>query len=68
MNKQALKALTARHGETLTDLAHVLGITENRLADKISGHNREDFTLNDIAETRKHYHLSAEQVELVFFQ
>lgn len=68
MNKQALRAIMASNGEVYDDLAEVLGITTPTLSDKINERNRAGFTQNEITKIKQHYHLSAEQIDLIFFE
>lgn len=67
MNKQALRAVMASKGEVYNDLAKVLDITTSTLSDKINERSHAGFTQNEIFKIKQHYHLSAEQIDLIFF-
>lgn len=66
MNKNKLKSVMALHGDTMRDLAGVLGISPQSVSDKINERNTE-FKQGEIAIIKDRYNLSAEQVESIFF-
>lgn len=65
MNTQLLKSKIIENGETQAQLAQAIGMSASNLNDKING--KVAFRQNDIAAIRQHYHLSAEDVDLIFF-
>lgn len=65
MNTQLLKSKIIENGETQAQLAQAIGMSASNLNDKING--KVAFRQNDIAAIRKHYHLSPEDVDLIFF-
>lgn len=67
MNKTALRVVMMQHSETYEDLAKVLGIAVPTLSDKINGKTSRGFTQPEIVTIKDHYRLSAEQVDLIFF-
>lgn len=67
MNKTALRVVMLDHEETYNDLAEVLGITAPTLSDKINSRVDCGFTQPEILTIKEHYHLSPEQVDLIFF-
>lgn len=67
MNKTALRVVMMQNSETYEDLAGVLGIAVPTLSDKINEKTSRGFTQPEIAAIKDHYHLSAEQIDLIFF-
>ncbi|MGI5825668.1 MAG: XRE family transcriptional regulator [Bacillota bacterium] len=67
MNKNALCAVMVGSGETQDDLAKIIGISLSRLNAKINGWNGAMFTQREIIVIKKHYKLTAEQVDNIFF-
>ena len=65
MNTQMLKGKIAEHGDTQAQLAEAMGISASNLNDKING--KVSFRQNEIAAIRDRYHLSAQEVDLIFF-
>ena len=65
MNEQLLKAKMAEHGDTQAELAKAIGISPSNFNDKLKG--KVSFRQSDIAAIRQRYHLSAEEVDLIFF-
>lgn len=66
MNKELLRSIMALHGETNKDLADLLDITEQTISAKIN-ENGAEFKQGEIAKIRKHYQLTPEQVDAIFF-
>lgn len=66
MNKNLLNSFMARKGETQLDLAKLLGISLSRANAKIN-ENGAQFTQTEISIIKKHYALSAIDVDLIFF-
>lgn len=60
-----LKGKIVENGDTQADLAAALGISASNLNDKING--KSSFRQNEIAAIRNRYHLSAADVDLIFF-
>lgn len=65
MNKNMLKAKIVEHGETQAQLAAALGISASNLNDKING--KVSFRQNEIGAIKGRYHLTAAEVDLIFF-
>ncbi len=65
MNSQLLKSKMVEFGDTQADLAAAIGISASNLNDKING--KVSFRQSDIAAIRRRYHLTAEEVDLIFF-
>ena len=66
MNKELLRYYMALHGDTNKELAALLGRTEQSVSSKINEKGTE-FKQGEIAKIRDRYHLSAEQIEAIFF-
>lgn len=63
MKNNYLKSKIVLHGETMEDLAKILGITIQTLSRKIAG--QADFTQTEMNVIRDHYNLSdSEYVEI----
>ena len=65
MNGQLLKSKIVEFGDTQARLAAAIGISASNLNDKING--KVSFRQSDIASIRARYHLSAEEVDRIFF-
>lgn len=65
MNTQLLKSKIVEFGETQAQLAQAIGISPSNLNDKING--KVSFRQDDIAAIRNRYHLTADDVDLIFF-
>lgn len=65
MNTNRLKAKIVENGDTQTNLAVALGISLSNLNDKING--KADFRQNEIAAIKGRYHLTADDVDAIFF-
>lgn len=66
MNSQALKAKMVEFGDTQAQLAAAIGVSASNLNDKING--KVSFRQDDIAMIRYRYHLTPEEVDLIFFE
>lgn len=66
MNKQMLRSIMVLHNDTNKTLSEYLGISEKSVNDKINERGTE-FKQSEIAAIRKRYHLSDEQVSVIFF-
>lgn len=67
MNKQKLRAVLALQGDTQRSLAEYLGISENRLSNKINGTGGADFNQTEIMLIKEKFGLSSEQLDEIFF-
>lgn len=67
MNKNELRAEMVRNGDTAESLAEAIGITLGTFSKKINGVNGNDFRQHEIQIIRDRYNLSAEKVDLIFF-
>ena len=65
MNKNEFKSIVAKNGETLQQLATAMGLYASGISDRLNG--KVPFRQNEIAFIRKRYHLSASEVDLIFF-
>ena len=65
MNKNEFKAVIAKNGETQTQLAAAMGLNPSGISDRING--KIPFRQNEIAFIRDRYHLSAKEVDRIFF-
>lgn len=66
MNSALLKSFMVKNGDNQTALAEYLGISLSNLNAKING-NGTDFRQNEIAAIRSRYHLTADEVDAIFF-
>lgn len=66
LNKYALKEVVDKNNDTLQNLANYLGIHVNTLYEKIKA-KRYDFTRDQIFKIKERYNLTAEQIDLIFF-
>ena len=66
MNTNLLKSKMIEHGDTQAQLAEAIGISASNLNEKIKG--KVSFRQKDIAAIRARYHLSAEEVDHIFFE
>lgn len=65
VNTKMLKAKIVENGDTQAQLAAALGISASNLNDKING--KVSFRQNEIAAIRNKYHLTAVEVDTIFF-
>lgn len=66
MNGNELRAEMARHGDSGTKLAELMGIKQNTFSYKING-KFEGFTQNEIQFLIDRYNLSSEAIWRIFF-
>lgn len=66
MNKNLLMSVLAKHGNNQSDLAEILGLSLSRTNAKINETGAQ-FTQNEIATIKAHYHLTAKEVDEIFF-
>lgn len=64
-NKNELRSVMARHGETATDLANALGTSYSNLSKKMNAIS--DWTVTQVYQLKRHYNLSAEDIDRIFF-
>lgn len=67
MKKEKLLAVIKENGETQGDLAEAIGLSRTRLCAKIHGTNNAVFTQPEIVAIKRHYNLTDEQINLIFF-
>ena len=65
VNRQELKAVMARYGDTQADLAAYLDRSERAISDKITG--KADFWRFEIEWIALRYNLSMEDIQRIFF-
>lgn len=66
MNKALLRSIMVMNGDTNSDLAKLLGISEQSVSSKLN-ENKSEFKQGEILKIRNHYNLTAEQVTDIFF-
>ena len=67
MNKNLLISKMKLFGDTQTDLALALGLSVARTNAKINGTDGAEFTQREITIIKIRYHLTAEEVDQIFF-
>ena len=67
MDKELLRSIIARAGDTQNDLAKVINITPQSLSSKINEKNGAEFTQSEITSIKRKYNLNANQIEQIFF-
>ena len=65
LNSSKLKAKIVENDDTQAQLAAAIGISRSNLNDKING--KVSFRQDEIAAIRNRYHLSAVEVDSIFF-
>lgn len=68
MDKNALKSIMVRNGDTQSELAAGIGISLSRLNAKINGTGGASFKQAEIARIKKRYSLQPEVVDRIFFE
>lgn len=66
MNSNLLRSVMVLHGDTIKDLAHYLGKTEQIVSKKIN-ENGAEFKQGEIRKIIRRYHLTGDQVDKIFF-
>lgn len=66
MNENLFKSFLTKYGDTQKSLALALGISLSNLNAKIRG-NGASFRQNEIQAIKERYHMTAEDVDAVFF-
>ena len=67
MNKNLLESEMKLHGDTGTTLAKYLGIARSTFSAKINETNGAEFTQGEIVKIKAKYNLTADKVDLIFF-
>lgn len=68
MNKNLFRSKMVLFGDTNETLAAALGISPQRLSAKINAKDGAEFVQREIKAIRDRYHLTDEEVALIFFQ
>lgn len=66
MNKEMLMSVMCLNGDTQYKLAEALGISRTTLSAKING--RASFTQPEMSAMKRRYHLTADEIEHIFFE
>lgn len=66
MDKNLLRSIMVRFGDTNASLAAYLGITEQSVSNKIN-ENGTEFKQGEISSIKNRYNLTAEMVDRIFF-
>ena len=66
MNKKLFRSLMALYGDTNKSLGEYLGLSEQSVCNKVNEKGTE-FTREEIAAIKRRYNMSADMVDLVFF-
>lgn len=67
MNKNLFVSKMKLFGDTQEHLAEVIGISLSRLNAKINETNGAEFTKSEINAIKLRYHLTPEEVDMIFF-
>lgn len=67
MQKNELVSVMKKHGDRQEDLANYIGISLQRFNAKINEKDGAEFTKGEISKIKEKYNLTAEQVDLIFF-
>jgi hypothetical protein len=71
MNKLLLKSIMALHGDSVPDLAELIGKTPQTVYNKMNEYEvngkKQEFTQGEITIIAEHYKMTAEQLKDVFF-
>ena len=67
MNKNALRALLAQHGDTYESLGKVIGCTTATVSDKVNERTGNGFTQPEMLAIKKHYNLTPDDIDKIFF-
>lgn len=67
MDRQMLRSYMVRYGDTGESLAAALGIQRSTLSAKMNEYREAEFTQGEIKIIKERYHLTAEDVDLIFF-
>lgn len=67
MNKNLFKSKMALFGDTNQTVAEALNISPQRNSAKLNGTNGAEYTQGEISILKQRWHLTAEEVDLIFF-
>ena len=67
MNKRLLKSKMDFYGDNNASLAKAIGISPQSLSSKKNETNGSEFTQGEILAIKERYHLTAEEVDAIFF-
>jgi hypothetical protein len=67
MNKNVLVSKMKKFGDRNEDLAKYIGISPQRFSAKLNGTGGADFTRSEVSKIAIKYHLTPEEVYLIFF-
>jgi len=67
MNKNLFKSKMALFGDTNQTVAEALNISPQRNSAKLNGTNGAEYTQGEICILKQRWHLTAEEVDLIFF-
>ena len=67
MNRQILRSYMVKYGDTGESLAAALGIQRNTLSSKMNEYRGAEFTQGEIKTIKDRYHLTADDIDLIFF-
>ena len=67
MNKNQLRSVMALHGENDGMLAEYLGISKSRFSAKIKETGGAEFNQGEILKIKNKYNLTADEVDVIFF-
>lgn len=67
MQKNELVSVMKKHGDRQEDLANYIGISLQRFNAKINEKDGAEFTKGEIQKIKEKYNLTAEDVDLIFF-
>lgn len=67
MNKKKLKSIMTLNSDTGQTLADYLGISRSTLSAKINETNGAEFTQSEITAIKEKYKLTADEIEIIFF-
>lgn len=66
VNKNELKSVMVRYGDTMTDLGKYLGMTYTNVSKKLNGYS--DWTVSQVYAVKQRYNLTAEDIDRIFFR
>lgn len=67
MNKNKLESVMKLHNDTGQSLAEYLGIARPTFSNKLNERRGAEFTQGEIKRIKEKYHLSADEVDSIFF-
>lgn len=65
VNRNELRSIMVKHGETMRDLGNALGMCYSNISKKMS--NKSDWTVSQVCAIKAHYGLTAEDIDRIFF-